>query len=94
MRRLWTLQHTHTQKKRKKVAPNSPKEKAEKKGEMEYLVDASQRKRSRGVAVWRGGETLLVPRGREGKEGGMKEEKCTSSCFFAFFSLAESEIKL
>lgn len=35
-----------------------------------------------------------MPKGREGKEGGMKEEKCTSSCFFAFFPLAESEIRI
>lgn len=77
------LVHTHTTKNKKKVAPNIPKKKdEEKEGEMEYLMDASQRKRSRGVAVRRGGETLLMPGGREGKEGGMKEEKCTSSCFF------------
>lgn len=90
------LIHTHTTKNKKKVAPNIPKKKdEEKEGEMEYLMDASQRKRSRGVAVRRGGETLLMPGGREGKEGGMKEEKCTSSCFFfAFFPLAKSEIRL
>lgn len=43
---------THTTKKKQKVAPNIPKKKdEEKEGEMEYLMDVSQRKRSRGVAV-------------------------------------------
>lgn len=58
------------------------------------------RRRGREAEVWQHEEeerreALLVPRGRAGKEGGMKEEKCTSSCFFfAFFPLAESESRI
>lgn len=58
MRRFWKAhirKHRHTHPptpKNKKVAPNTPEKKDEaKEGGMEYLVDASQRKRSRGVAV-------------------------------------------